>query len=316
LPSILEALAATTPYSGARHDLRTALVGIGASSVDALISRMRHPSESVRSAITEALGSIRNDRAVDALIAACRNDKSASVRASAALALGKTGASRAFEHVVTALRDSDPQVRREAAVALSWLRDRRAIGPLVVLLDDPDEDVQVRAVTSVGGLRGLPEVVQALKHRSARVRAEAAQILDRSEDSLDPLTLAAAVPALLVNIRDRDAKVRDSAAQALGRYPSAKAAAPLAVLVNRHSGAAEVAVSALRKVLQQLSAELSLQDLKTISSLEEVTRIEYREVACTSWHPVISDEAVEIPIGVSEIRQLARQELIRRGQRA
>lgn len=90
--------------------------------IDGLIKVLetgRHPES--REEAAEALGEIRDPRAVDPLIAALR-DRNSEVRAEAAEALGKIGDRKAVEPLTALLQDPSHEVRRGAETALSRLR--------------------------------------------------------------------------------------------------------------------------------------------------------------------------------------------------
>lgn len=89
--------------------------------VDGLIKVLgsgKHPES--REEAAEALGEIRDPKAVDPLIAALR-DRDAEVREEAAKSLGMIGDRKAVEPLNEALKDVDPKVRREAEQALARL---------------------------------------------------------------------------------------------------------------------------------------------------------------------------------------------------
>jgi HEAT repeat protein len=90
--------------------------------VDGLIKVLQtgaHPES--REEAAEALGEIRDPRAVDPLIGALK-DRDHEVREEAVEALGKIGDKRAVEPLNAVLGDPDPKVRRAAENALNRLR--------------------------------------------------------------------------------------------------------------------------------------------------------------------------------------------------
>ncbi len=90
--------------------------------VDGLIKVLQtgaHPES--REEAAEAMGEIRDPKAVDPLIGALK-DRDHEVREEAAESLGKIGDKRATEPLNALLGDPDPKVRRAAEGALSRLR--------------------------------------------------------------------------------------------------------------------------------------------------------------------------------------------------
>ncbi|GEM_PF-6647675 len=90
----------------------------------------------IRVNAVSALGALHDIRAVDPLIALCK-DADPLVRKYAPISLGKLGDKRAVDIAISLLQDSDPEVRFGAAYALGDLKDPRAIKPLAQLINIP-----------------------------------------------------------------------------------------------------------------------------------------------------------------------------------
>jgi HEAT repeat protein len=60
-------------------------------------------------------------------------------------ALGEIGVSRAFEQLIAALKDENPDIRWSAVLSLGYLGDKAAIPHLIKVTNDPDEDVRKNA---------------------------------------------------------------------------------------------------------------------------------------------------------------------------
>ncbi len=132
-------------------------------AVEPLIAALEN--EDIRSYAAKALGQIGDNRAVEPLIATLKSEdkawrgrefatealgqigtpatetliaavKDRDFRSSAAEALGKIGAKRAAELLITALKDESGQVRSSAAEALGNIGDTRAVEPLSGALTD------------------------------------------------------------------------------------------------------------------------------------------------------------------------------------
>ena len=80
---------------------------------------------------------------VDRLIWELRNDD-LWARRRAAEALGEIKDPRAVEPLIAALKDEDEEVRMRAAVALGEIKDPRAVRPLIALLKNGGEEWSVR----------------------------------------------------------------------------------------------------------------------------------------------------------------------------
>jgi hypothetical protein len=133
--------------------------------IKALTHGQRSPEASaatVRWSAAEALGTIGDIRAVEPLVAALR-DRDKDVRWAGARSLAAIRDRRAVEPLITALRDQDRDVRIAAVQALGTIGDPRAVGPLMAILDqDPHDWVRMVAADAlerlgVPGMQGRPQ---------------------------------------------------------------------------------------------------------------------------------------------------------------
>ncbi|HNB04192.1 MAG TPA: HEAT repeat domain-containing protein, partial [Methanoregulaceae archaeon] len=148
----------------------SALASLGDEAIDHLLSALNARDKDVRLGIIEALGEIRNPRAVGPLIGLLQ-DKDNEVRWEAALALGEMADPRALGPLEDALRDPDRYVRYGSALALEkmgWSPDtperfafllagkqewdalaemgRNAVSSLDIAAKDNDSSVRLMAV--------------------------------------------------------------------------------------------------------------------------------------------------------------------------
>jgi len=119
-------------------------------SVDTLIRELVSASGAIfyvdfnayrlRSAMANALGRLRSERATNILIRTLKDDEFADTREQAAGALGEIGSDKAIDPLIDALRsDSLSSVRAKAAEALGKLNSDTAVGPLIHSFNaDPD----------------------------------------------------------------------------------------------------------------------------------------------------------------------------------
>ncbi|MGA2254251.1 MAG: HEAT repeat domain-containing protein [Thermoguttaceae bacterium] len=184
----------------------------------------------------------RGEKAAEAVkpIEALLTDKSAKVRAHAALALGAIGsaAKDSAPALAELLKDADETVRRTA------LRAIRAIHPgskmmvpiCVKLLEDPDPAIHVRILNAIAecGAEAVPGLIEALKDDKA---AFCALIVLRD---IGPAAKDA-IPAITEKLKDKKPEIRREAALTLGAFGEAAVPAvpQLAALVSdEHAGAA------------------------------------------------------------------------------
>ena len=175
-----------------------ALGSLGDRAIDPLVQALDSRHAAVRIGAVEALGAIRNPRAVGLLVDVMERDEAVEVRWVAALALGEIGDPAAIPPLVDALRVRERYVRYGAAKSLDrllWtpkndaerayhaiaLQDwqgvrelgRTATGPLGDLLQDPDTAVRTTIVGLLGEI-GDPDAQKAcetaLKDRDGAVR--------------------------------------------------------------------------------------------------------------------------------------------------
>jgi HEAT repeat protein len=115
---------------------------------DAALRDVVNENAAVRASAARDLGHQSDedrDKAIRALEAAL-TDKDASVRSTAAEALGDLHAVDALDALLTAVEDSDPGVRQQAICALGELRDPRAADRLERALGDLRPEVRFQAV--------------------------------------------------------------------------------------------------------------------------------------------------------------------------
>lgn len=121
------------------------------SRIDALMRMAQDDTFAMRSAAAEALGYLRDRRAVEPLLS-CLNDATApndDLREIAAEALGRIGDTTAFDALMSSLSDESEWVRRAAAVALGDLGDERAMNALGDRLQDESTTVQDAAFEAI-----------------------------------------------------------------------------------------------------------------------------------------------------------------------
>ena len=98
-----------------------ALGSIGEAALDPLLKIVEFPKLHVRLGAIEALGEIRNPRAIEPLVQRLKKDPDHEVRWVAAIALGEIGDPRVVPDLISAMHDSDRYVRYGAAKALEVL---------------------------------------------------------------------------------------------------------------------------------------------------------------------------------------------------
>jgi HEAT repeat protein len=111
---------------------------IGIESVPLLLEALQDPYYQVRVTAADALGQIRDQRALAPLVNLLIEDEDEEVRSRAAHALGELRNPVTTGVLVRALHDQYPVVRGAAARALGITGNRQGIGPLVALFESGD----------------------------------------------------------------------------------------------------------------------------------------------------------------------------------
>lgn len=209
-------------------------------------------------------------------------------------------------------------IRACAAVALGNIKDVRAVPALIVLLGDdwsdgPKEAAKKALVAT--GRQCVGPVTDALRHQDEHVRMRAASVL---RDIGGP---AEVEPLIAVAAHDREPAVRGAAAEALGRIADQRSVKCLMACVREvvgglESGALRVSNSgvkalgegsleALEQCLKKSASSVSAEDLRAVTQLK----------APEAFRAMSYDNEYEwvIRTDCTNVRQLARQELTRRG---
>jgi len=130
---LIEALKDSDDSSLARPVI-DALTRIGRPCVIPLIDELQHPDPSIRASAAEALGCLRDRRAVGPLVDAYKQQR---VGYNALLALGRIDDPRGIEVVIRALKHKDQGIRYCLAKALAYSRDPRAADALLDAVEGP-----------------------------------------------------------------------------------------------------------------------------------------------------------------------------------
>jgi HEAT repeat protein len=248
-----------------RGSARKALVKIGNTATEPLISALKDESWLVRNDAAASLGEIKDFRAVGPLISVFLNDEKELVRMNAKEALVKTGKSAAeplivalkkdssnvrwgevkevlvimgksaVEPIISALKDKSWSARGNAAAALGEIKDSRAVKPLIVTLQDENSDVRKNAAESLDKLGWTPanDTERAVYYLAKRKWKQCLQVG----------TLA--VEPFISALKDENSYVRREAAWALGELKDPRAVEPLIAVIKDTEGNT---VPALKKI--------------------------------------------------------------------
>jgi HEAT repeat protein len=220
----------------------------------------------VRAAAADALGILRNGKALKPLCAALQ-DNEKKVRRAAAGALWRLGDARALESLIEALKDADEEVQRFAALALGDFHDPRAVEPLCAALRHPLPAVRDAAAASLGALgdqRAFDALSDALLRGSARAASALAAVGDRR--AVEPLRAALA---------DLSGEALDAAAAELAKFGDPDSFDALSGALKKGSAPAVPALVAAggRRAVEPLCAEVIRQKLNNDLRLAAVNAL-------------------------------------------
>lgn len=180
----------------------------------------------LRHAAANALGWMRDPRALPALIERLQSDKDGWVRQAAARALGRIGDSGATPALIAALNDPEcefslflpkPCVAEAAAEALGQLRDRTAVPALLAAARHPAIEVAVAAVRALRRIADPASIEPLLELARHRPRGGLFWPVLSDEIALALASMGQpALPALLRTLDEPNLFARFVAAAALG----------------------------------------------------------------------------------------------------
>ena len=308
-------------------------------AIPTLIAALTAFDEDARKGATKALQEIDSNwakseaaqQAVPTLIAALAAFSEGS-RAAAASALRQIDpnwlkldvAHQAIPKFIETLKNGTGGERAAAAKVLGQIGDEHAIEPLILALKE-DSDSDVRKMTAqvlgdFGNMVAVEALILALTDKNIKVHEAALGALEKLDPNWAKSENARkAVPSLVIALKDVDAWVRQKAAHLLTRIGDTTVVGPLIETIlyeNTHTfsdGSTITAswpgtVQSLVQWLQRDIAYIAADDLRSVLKLPKMLSIRLPGWECEGG---IYDE-----ISFSEITQLARQELIRRGEKA
>jgi HEAT repeat protein len=142
----------------------------GERAVNALIEALEHPSVDVRWRAVDALGRMKAQEAVPALVRRFQRELPGPERANCVKALAQIGDPSAVPPLIAALNSGSEWVAEEACRALASFGDRRAIGPVLQTLSHPDWSVRFRACETLIELEATDKRLDVVLGQLARER--------------------------------------------------------------------------------------------------------------------------------------------------
>lgn len=220
-----------------RMRAREAVCAKGKGVVLAVADLLQHEDPIVRRTAAEILGTIGDERPLDALLAAS-DDPDSGVRGAASQALRGYRSEKTVRVLIARLAQPDTDVAAEAAAALA-AQGEIAVPSLVELLGSERRELQATAADvlgKIGDARATDSLLKLLDHSDAWVRTSAARALGGLKDKK-------AAERLIGLLRDATSSVRVAAAEALGEMKVTGAVKPLLELLRHREMALQVVVA-------------------------------------------------------------------------
>lgn len=273
-------------------------------SVEPLVKALNHKNSDVQRGAAEALGDIGDARAVEPLIAVVNNSfEYSAVRGEAIKALAKIGDTRAVRSLVTILKEHNISLEEVALEALGKIRDPKTVGALMVVINKSWSRTAEEA---------LGKILEEIRHR------QDVEPLVAVANATDPLMREVASGVIgeigwEIFVTHEFHRVQERAAMELAKVGDARAVETLikAFYHNIESlPSLDSIIEKLQLVLEADAAKIAAEDLRRVADLRD--RVEIRWVDYCDGGPCRQQKS---RVDCSQVRQLARQELIRRENR-
>ena len=260
-------------------------------NVEKFIEKLKDDDFDVRRSAVNALQDIGDNRAIEPLIEALKNEHKLNIRWSIRRGIKKIGGENVVESLINALTDDDHKGREAIAEALGGYRDERVVEPLIAALKDEEPRVReaaTRALGNVNDVQAVEPLIEALKDEEPKVREAAARALgcfkggvkdklavepliealkdeepkvrEAAASALEDVNDVQAVEPLIEALKDEEKEVREAAASALGRYKDERAVEPLIEAMLCLNGGGWASESAA-KSLSQIGGERAIEAL-------------------------------------------------------
>ena len=252
-------------------------------NVEKFIEELKDDAFDVRRSAVNALQDIGDNRAIEPLIEALKNEHELNIRWSIRRGIKKIGGENVVESLINALTDDDHKAREAIAEALGGYRDERVVEPLIAALKDEEPRVReaaARALGDVNDVQAVEPLIEALKDEEPKVREAAASALEDVND-------VQAVEPLIEALKDEEKEVRGAAAKSLGGYKDERAVEPLIEAMLCLNGGVWASESAA-KSLSQIGGERAIEAL--IAVLKDQTMRGETVAAAVSVITVCQDE--------------------------
>lgn len=196
------------------------------SALDTMLAELDNPSYVIRKEVVTRLGSFKDRKTVEPLIAILKNkEESKTIRAAAVASLNALRDERAAPALREALNDENSAVRLQAVAALGSIKDAKAVLKLSEMVENRLEDDVIRAaaVTALGNIGD--KASEDLLIRAVNIKI--GNISNNAIIALGKLESTSAVPMLIIILADKRIPLDASTAALANASPRLKAAVAL-----------------------------------------------------------------------------------------
>ena len=254
-------------------------------AVEPILSLLTNEKDHVRSGAAQALGTLKDRRALGPLTERMK-DPYPTVQDRAVAALRSIDPTYAEDQIaplvekrLKALKHNEAGVRRVAAYSLGLMKEPRAVPPLIDAIDDRDREVTENAISALGeiGDRRATKPLTAImkRHQSERPNDDTWRVQGYAERALKRLKDPASIGPLIQIMRDPKSRSQHDAANILVEIGEPAVLPLLDELKDRTSPARVLAALALGRI----------QDPRAAEPLTEA----YRETRDTIYQQVFID---------------------------
>ncbi len=210
---------------------------------------------------TPNIEKLKANKDIAGLIKALKYKKNSTIQIEAAQALGQLKDPRAVGPLIEALKDSYAAVLRRTENALDKLNDPKAVESLVSALKSEYSRLQKHLKLAIAriGVPAVEPLIKALGDYNLSVRVSAAETLGKINDRR-------VVEPLIEALRDENWEVRLSAARALGELKDTRAVGPLIITLKDHESRVRVGAAWALKEIDEDSTELPEKILSLIAA--------------------------------------------------
>ncbi len=290
-----------TDYDHKFEAAKKTLTKIGSPAEKSLVSALWDENNNVRKAVAEVLKSLNWQPKDDAQ------------RVQYAVISGKRGnlirelGIKAIEPLTALIKHDARSVRQEVANILGSIKDESVIEPLITLSKGSSPFVQREAAEALGRV-GNPRGIKPLKFLTEQSEEFVVLAATRALGEIgDPN----AFDALLKVLEYSDKKVRNEAITALGKIKDPRAVRPL-ITLTKDADIAQCTVWSIHNLLKNNVSNITTDDLEELAKLEDVIQNQYVFGSLVGDLDGYKIQGVN-PVDCTQLRQLAKQELDRRG---